>query len=305
MAFNLFDGLIDRQGMGTIVYDTSLSRASDIENMIKKAVKAGKPFKVVDIARDDKARMLAVLGRKVDGEDPRIPASFLLAGAKRDRAGRAECLNTVLKSQKSQHIDKKTKETKELIHSYELYCGDSTGSDRQWLVTLKSSESPQWNPDLSKEEIEHRLASQGIRFNADSGLFELLNPSEDWSAVLHKELHKPTRELIGNLSEGEAAVRQKQLMGRTIQFVRPLASKSAEDAYYSLALPLTLTLPKEAFLDAFSVLDAEATQQLLNDMYEASKEEQPISYMDLPTLFALEFNRYLTATPSIWPEKNE
>ncbi|KEQ17689.1 hypothetical protein [Endozoicomonas numazuensis] len=303
MAFNLFDGLIQKSGMGTIIYDTSLSRAKDIDTMIGKSVKAGKPFKVVDIARDDKARMLAVLGRRVDGDDPRIPAGFLLAGASRDRSGRAECLNTVLKSAKTLFTDKKTKQSKELVHSYELHCADKTGSDRQWLVTLKSSESPEWNPNLSKEEITNRLASQGICFNPASGLFESLNSAENWSEVMRKELHKPARTLIKNLSKAEADKRLQQFSGRTIQFDRPMAGKTTEDAYYSMPLHLTQCIPKSAFLDAFSAMEPDSAQQLINDMYETSIADHSISYMDMPVIFTLEFNRYLTSTPSIWPDE--
>ncbi|MGI9279516.1 MAG: hypothetical protein ACR2PX_07790 [Endozoicomonas sp.] len=305
MAFNLFDGLIQKSGMGTIIYDTSLSRAKDIEDMIGKSVQAGKPLKVVDIARDDKARMLAVLGRRVVDNDPRIPVGFLLAGASRDRSGRAECLNTVLNSKKSHHIDKKTKESTELVHRYEFHCADQTGSDRQWLVTLKSSEPPEWNPNLPEEEITRRLASQGIRFNSTSGRFESLSPGEDWSEVMRKELHKSPRTLVSNLSKGEADIRLQQFMGRTIQFDRPMAGRSIEEAYYSMSLPLTLAIPKDAFLDAFSVLDQDTAQQLIHDMHEASIAEHSISYLDVPTIFALEFNRYLTSIPSSWPEGSD
>lgn len=301
MAFNLFDGLIRKKAMGTIVYDTSLARSSDIDDLIRKSESAGKSFKVVDIVRDDRARMLAVLSRGVEGEDPRIPQSFLEEGAARDRKQRPQCLNAVLNST-GKKIKNDEGEEKHLQHSYELHCSDRSGSNRKLLVTLTSSKPPQWNPELPEEEINQRLTDQGIVFDEVSGQFKLLVPDEDWAQDIRQELQKPVDELVKQLSEGEAAVRKKIFSERTIEFARPLAEPSPQAVYQSLTPGIKKVISEKAFVDSFNGLNPEIKLKAIASFNRCAEAGAAVSYMELPTAFALEFHRQLTASPNHWPE---
>ena len=299
MAYNLFDSLIKLQSLGTIVYDTSLSRADDVKDMVKRSEAAAKNLKVVDISRDDKARMLAVLARSVDGEDPRIPVEDLLIGASRDRVQRPACMNVVLESQKKELPDPDNKErTRPVSHSYELYCGDDKGGDRQKVVTLGSEGRLEWK--LTEQERNHRLRLQGISFNTQTRRFECAVAEEDWHSHMTTELAKPVCELVAGLSDGEKAIREKQLTARTLGFIRPAADASLESLYDSLSLEITMAISLVDFQESFSVLSSDDQSALQATMLDISKSYGALSYMDLPAAFALELNSRLNDIPESW-----
>ena len=303
LAFNLFDGLIRKKGMGTIIYDSSLSRSSDVVDMIKKSEAAQKPLKIIDVTRDDRARVLAVLAREVEGEDPRIPADFLLEGASRDRQERPSCFNAIMNSRSFSVVDNKTGKEKQLSHHYDFYCGDETGGDRQRLFTLSSGNPPIWNitPSQSMDNIQSRLAGQGISFDTKAQQFIPKNSHENWESVMKKELHKPVKELVKGLSDGERKIREKQFSQRTLFFDRPMSDMSIDAFYDALPLSVSQHISLEKTSGSFSVLDSETRHNTLKALKACSQQfNQPMSYMDLPTLFALEFHRSLMSSPVHW-----
>lgn len=302
LAYNLFNDLIKHSIKGTIVYDSSLARSNDVDNLIKKSQAAQKSCKIIDITRDDRARCLAVLARSITGEDPRPPVATLLRGAQIDRSERAACFNSVLNSQETIIINKKDKKEKKLSHSYEFHCGDSMGGDRQLLFKLRSGKPPEWNitEHQSMADIEKRLSTQGIRFDSATQQFVLID-NQDWSKLMEKELSKPVCELVEGLSEGEKKIRTKQFLKRTIHFDRPMPDASVESLYESLPLSFSNAIPLESMQEAFSTLDDETKSKTLESLKKCSQQsKQKLSYMDLPASLALELHRFFITPPPGW-----
>ena len=184
IAFNIFNGLISlssvvlpdeenkpqKQAMGAVVYDSSLSHPSDISNLIEKSAHANKAFKVVEITRYDVARSLAVLARTVDGEDPRTPLWAILRGAETDRKYRASCMNAVMESQP---IQKPQTDGEEFIyHEYDFNSANAQGADTKLICKLQSQKLPKWF--VNEKEATARLADSGIAYNADTNKFEVI-----------------------------------------------------------------------------------------------------------------------------------
>lgn len=305
VSFNLFDGLISKK-MGTIVYDSSLARSSDITGLISKSEAAQKSLKVVDIVRDDRARFLAVLARTVSGEDPRIPVSFLLSGASMDRAERCKCFNTVINSKESIVVDKIDKKEKTLSHVYEFHCANQAGSDRQLLFTLHSDGTPDWNitKNMSMTNIEERLTSQGISYDGTTNQFMLIDSKENWREVMKEELRKPVSELVAGLSNEEGKIRTKQFSSRTITFDRAMSEVSIEALYEALPLSMTSAISLEGLSESFSVLDNNDLDNTLKAFKECSQspDGKGMSYMNIPTSLALEINRLLINRPDTWQD---
>ena len=299
MAYSLFNGLIKQQGVGTVIYDTSLSRPSDVYDLIQKADQANKPLKIVDVTRDDRARLLAVLARNIEGEDPRIPVSYLLDGAQRDREARSDCMNIFLMKSLPEQTDSSESEVRK-AHTYEFHCGDDYGSDSKRLFTLKQGEWPEWNPELDHHNIDVRLLSQGLRFNDETGRFEATSKNEGWSVSLIRELQNPVRDLVSGLSDKEKEVRTKTFSARKLVLAKPMAEATLDEAYRSLSPELSDNLSKAAFNKSWVLLTPKVERDLLSRMKEASEKGEVLSYMDLPAVMALQMNSQLRETPVSW-----
>ncbi len=301
MAYSLFNGLIKQQDIGTVIYDTSLSRPSDVYDLIQKADQANKPLKIVDITRDDRARLLAVLARDIKGDDPRIPVSYLLEGAERDREARSDCMNIFLmKSFVGQTDSSESEERK--THTYEFHCGNDQGSDSKRLFTLKQGERPEWNLELDRNDINTRLFSQGLRFNDETGCFEAISKKEGWSVSLIRELQNPVRDLVSGLSDKEKKVRTKTFNARKLVLVKPMVEATTDEAYRSLSPDLSDHLSKAAFDKSWLLLATKVERDLLSRMKDASEKGEALSYMDLPAVMALQMNSQLLETPASWAQ---
>ncbi|WP_067522263.1 hypothetical protein [Endozoicomonas ascidiicola] len=304
MAFKLFNGLIKRP-MGTIIYDSSLSSAGDVKDLSRKSSNAGKPLKVIDITRDDKARALAVLAREIDGEDPRIPLSFIEMGAERDRKQRPDCMNAILDSQQVTTIESKSTPKKNRPHTYEFHCADSLGADRQLVCTLKSGKSPIWNESLTKDEINTRLASQGIKFNTDTDRFEQLNPNEVWKDKLRDQLKKPVHELIQGLSDGEAKIRRACFSERSLPLKFNLYELTPRTLYTKLTADIRSKISVEAFEASFEPLSEQERIDTLKLFQQPINTEISTTYLDLPAVVAIELHRAFRSTPECWKTNNK
>ncbi|MGB1272280.1 MAG: zeta toxin family protein, partial [Endozoicomonas sp.] len=291
MAFNLLDGMIKGRLSGTIIFDSALSYANDVSTLMKKAEAAGRTLKVVDITRNDTARALAVLARSVAGEAPRMPAKTFLNSAEKDRQGRPDCMNKVLESQPAGDPP----------HTYELYCCNELGSDRQRIVTLKSGHQLTWNPALTAAEINQRMANEGIRFNSVSGTFGPIHSYQPWSERMTERLMKPVGTLLELLTDDVKQPLREQFIQRTIH-THPQKDypKTAKELYQALSPEIQKALPPTAFKQAFDLLNKDGQQRLEEAFWKSIHTQKPLTYLDLPALFALEINQQLLATPPTW-----
>ncbi len=292
-AFTQFDALI-KQVEGTVVYDSSLSRASDVKEYLLKAEVANKSLKVSDITRNDTARSLAVLSRSVEGEDPRVPLSFILKGAATDRAQRANCMNAILHPQTKGNIPIKQK------HHYELFTCNKEGTDRRQILTLSSDGMVHWIPDkdILIEEATSRLHDEGIFFNTDTQQFEAIDPEEKWEQKLKEILNQSVGELLNHLGTKEQQERYTIFKKRML----PLASctfNSPSSLYAALDKSFTECISREDFVKAFEVVPD--VKEFIASLNDKAEKGQILSYLDLPATVALNINAELKGNP--WSEK--
>lgn len=297
LAFKLFDGLIKHPTMGTIIYDSSLSSVRDVKELIKKSEAAGKPLQIIDITRDDKARVLAVLARPVEGEDPRVPLHNILLGAERDRKERPACLNAILEEP---GVTPKDGQKKTIVHNYELHCSDAEAADSQLICTLNSGQSPKWNDKLAPEEINDRLSRQGIKFNTNTERFEAISSTENWQNELMKLLKQPVKMLVKDLSSKESQVRERNFSQRILPLTKDIPILTPANLYESLAPKIRSVLSSESFIRSFTPLEYEEQQDVIKKFQQSHDIGIPVNYMDLPVVMAIELHKAFTQTPKLW-----
>jgi hypothetical protein len=309
LAYNIFNGLIalrsivmpssedklQKQAIGSVVYDSSLAYHSDIKDLIKKSSSVDKSCKIIEIARYDVARSLAVLARKVDGKDPRIPLSFVMRGANNDRKYRAECMNAIIESNSLKNVADNTV----IKHQYDFNCSDSTGTDTKLVCTLTSGERPLWH--INKAEAITRLTNLGLKYDESQNKFFNINPEEKWEDVLQQKLQNKISDLIKTLSPEEEALREKEFKSRILPFSLNNKATSIKDLYNSLSDNFKQCIDIKSFSDAFNRnLNASELSALINKFNNLIINKQTISYMDLPATVALDLHSKLTNTPNIW-----
>lgn len=222
LAYSLFDDFI-KSLSGTIAYDSSLSRPSDVENYLAKAKQAGKKMEIHDVARNDIARSLAVLRREVSGEDPRIPPDRILASALLDKMKRVECMEVILND---------TTEDDSLRPEYHLYGANSQGSDRKEILVLSSKQKA----DLTQgQESIDRLLLEGIEVDKENKKLVFNIQEDELKTYYQKRFDQPVKNLVEQeLSEEEAKLCQETFSTRIFPLDPGTIIDSPETLYQAL-----------------------------------------------------------------------
>lgn len=188
-----------------------------------------------------------------------------------------------------------------LFHTYELYCCNELGSDRQRIVTLNSGHQLKWNPALTDAEITQRLDNEGIRFNPASETFESIHSYKSWSNRMAGRLMKPVAMLLELMADEVKQPLRKQFQQRPIHTLSQRHyPKGADELYQALSPDVKKVLTLAAFKKAFALLDKDSQKRLEEAFWKSISTQKPLTYLDLPALFALEINQQLLATPPDW-----
>lgn len=291
-AFSQFDTLI-KQISGTVVYDSSLSRASDVRAYLIKAEQSGKALEIADITRNDSARALAVLSRPVDGDDPRIPPAFVLRGADMDRKQRPDCMNAVLYPSTYTKDINITQQ-----HRYELFGCNAAAADKRLLITIDATGEIQWAPqgDITKKEAINRMQEQGVLWDKKNQQFTHIDPNENWKKTLKTQLEQPVGKLIQSLNPGEKKIRHSVFSQRILP-LKASEFTSPAGMYTQLDAQFTACISKEAFIKAFDELDSNKQRELIHDLQIKASQERTLSYLDLPATVALSLHAELKKDP--------
>ncbi len=269
MAYEVFDELI-KSDLKQVAYDSSLSRPSDLKAYLEKAEKGQRVALVRDISRPDTLRMLTVLKRNVNGEDPRIPVRDVIAGAVRDKAGRAEVMNTLMKRQ----TDSK--------HEYHLVCGGDDGSPFREVVQFLSDGTP---PRISDPRL---LESQGVRWDEASRQFKALQTEGELKMTLETQMRRSVRETLADYTGLSTRSSQdyETTFTKRILLDTPLTGADPHAWYTALSPRMRQAISESDFVAVMNTID-----------FATLSGKQPITFMDLPLGAALDFNSRLRSNP--------
>lgn len=280
LAYTLFDEMISKQ-KGTIVYDSSLSRPQDIKEYLEKCKKAHKKMVVYDVARHDMARILSILKRSVEGEDPRIPPSFIVTSAIRDKLNRVECMKTILND---------LTEDVELRPEYHFMGANETGWDLQEVMLLSSKNSI----ELKHGDAKNRLLLEGLKITSD-GKIEGQHESETLKTYFQNQFELPVKKVMEQLSEEEKGSLNHVFEQRKLTLTPNHMIANASDFYEALPLSIKKVLSIKAVEDSFNGL----TQKTREAFFSSLALNSSISYLDLPLLTALIIHQNLQKDPWI------
>lgn len=231
-AFELMDEVLQKQ-TGTVIYDSSLYKPEDVAGYLAKCKKAQKKMVIYDVARNDMARILSVLKRPVEGEDPRIPPHLIIESAIRDKVNRVKCMQIVL--------DDDTKDGS-LRPEYHFISGDEQGWNTEEVMEL----GPEGTIVL-KPGAEARLALEGIEFSGNT--LKLTVNEESLEKYYEEMFDKPVREIMAALS-----LEEQSTLGVFQQRIFPTK------LYDDLPKKIRDALPKKAFEDALKNVDLSSKQ---------------------------------------------
>jgi hypothetical protein len=277
IAYKLFDDMV-KNVVGTVVYDSSLSRASDVTNYLNKSTSVDKKLVIYDIARNDMARCLQVLKRPIRGDDPRIPPEMVITSAIRDKLNRKNCMDVIL--------NYKILEGKENIApEYYFLSGNVKGSNREMVMKL----TPQ-KIDLSPN-LEERLKLEGLRYNSETHSIETITSEIELKFFFEWQFQRPVKEILKELSEEEILKLSEIFSHRTFYFEGPV--KNTETFYQALPEKIKKSLPQNAIIEAFTSLSDETREKFFLSLVGAAS----ISYMDLPLNAAFIIHQRLLSDP--------
>jgi|GEM_PF-4949259 len=278
LAFKLFDEMI-KKVKGTLVYDSSLSSDSDVKSYLEKCRQANIKPCIYDLARDDRARILSVLKRGVEGDDPRIPPDFIINSAIRDKLNRVKCMEAILN-------DKTQNEA--LKPEYHFICGNEKGWDTQEIMVLTSNNIIEG----IHEEMTKRLELEGIKFDEKYQL-QLTVTEEKLKEDFQVLFERPVKEIMEELSTEEKNILQSTFEKRTLDLTNPENINDAKGFYDALAQNIKDVLSLQAVEDAFASL----TEETRETFFTSIKTNPSLSYLDLPLRAALMIHQNLRADP--------
>jgi hypothetical protein len=277
-AFEIMNELVKTQP-GTLVYDSSLSDPRDIAKYLADCKAAGKKMIVQDIARNDMARILAVLVRSIEGEDPRIPPDLIVESAIKDKMKRVECMNVVLNDNTVNPAIKP---------EYHFVAGDEQGWNAQEVMVL----GPQGKIEL-KPGAENRLKLEGIGINADEKGLHLILSEDELNRYYQAQLEKPVREIRQNLSAEEQAA--FNVFGTRSFHIKHANGPIDNPRALYLSLPSTVrqSIPQKSFEGAFEAVGKEARESF----FQSLQTQKRFTYNDLPLRTALIIHQNLRTDP--------
>lgn len=284
LAFSLFDELIKKQS-GTVVYDSSLYDPNDIISYLEKSKQVNKKMVILDVTRLDIARILAVLKREVNGNDPRIPPDRIISSAIKDKMYRVKCMEVILNDQEK---DDKIKP------EYHFYCGDSEGWNTEKVMVLTSNQTINFSTTFSKKEIENRLALESIKLSEGGDKLFLDVDEEKLKVFYQDEFNKTVHEVMKNLSLDEKKIFTTVFSQRNLNLEEKRGEiKSAADFFDSLCSKFQNVISKQDFIKAFDSLEEKTQQQF----FKSLDTTKALSYLDLPLGAALMIHQKLLSDP--------
>jgi septin family protein len=247
IAFKIFDAMIQEQE-GTIVYDSSLSKADDVKSYLQKSKISGKKMIIYDVARHDMARALAVLKRDVEGDDPRIPPDFIIRSAIQDKLNRAECMKVIL-----EYVDDKSVPPPE----YHFIAGDRQGWNTAEVMTLLPKKIRQAHRRMKK-----RLEFEGIEIDRASHTVRFTKTSAELENYFNNQFERPVHAIMHDLSEAEQSILYETFSKRKLDLNPDHGSIDDASTFYE-ALPKNIqaVLPKNAVIQAFAAVKPETRKE--------------------------------------------
>lgn len=281
LAYGLFEELSVKPG--THAYDSSLSRPEDLSRYIAKAEKAGKKVLVIDVQRKDVARILSVLKRDVDGEDPRIPLKMIVEGAIRDKTKRIDCMREVLNHKPGKP---------ELASEYHFIGADAAGWNSKKVAVIKPGKME------LLEDGDERLNLQGINYNAQDQILESLETEDTLKEYFNTTLQKSVRDLLVEISNEEREIMLKVFSFRIIPLQDLQGVMLNRNNFHSFLDPsFQKTWGPEALEHAFSQVPDKVIEEFLSTLTVKCESGLPISYLDFPLAVALELHQAIKTDP--------
>lgn len=297
MAYGMFDELIGKIS-GLKIYDSSLSRPSDIREYLEKASKFDSKVEIQNLNRGLVAPILSVLARNCGGADPRIPPNFIQNAILVDKTELVNCIKTIIDYNHSLSAEsKEEKSSSQPTHlpaEYVLFCGNTQGTDTQKILTVNEQGEIQLNDEMSREEIDARLKNEGMRLIEDETgqlSLESARTKEELQKELETLLNQPVSKVLEQISPEEKRAREAVFGQRRLQ---PMGPFRTIDEFYDLCCwqnpKLGHAISKKEFVSAFQGMDSEAWIQTMSG-------KKTLSYLDLPLGAALAINAALSSDP--------
>ena len=254
IAYKLFDNLL-RTLLGTLVYDSSLSRPADISSYLKKSQQAKEKKKVMvyDVARHDMARILAVLKREVGGDDPRVPPNFIINSAMNDKLHRVECMEVILNYPVEDGVP---------VPEYHFMCANDKGWNSEKMMVITPNNIEEKHP-----EMRQRLAQEGIEI--DQGKLRLTFDEDQLETYYTTQFERPVRSIMEDLSREENEIFFQVFSNRILIPNLSKVSIHGEASFYD-ALPgkIKQVLSESAFQGSFASLKEETRDHFFQTLKE-------------------------------------
>lgn len=268
VAYKLFDDMI-REQVGTVVYDSSLSLASDVKDYLSKSKKAEKKMVIYDVARHDMARSLAVLKRDIGGDDPRIPPDFIIRFAITDKLNRVECMKVVLE-------DEVTNENAAFAPEYRFIGADARGWNAEEVLILTPKSIVEKHPEMKK-----RLALEGIEVDVANNTVNLTLNEEQLKNYFAKQFERPAQDIMRELSPEENKVFFNTFSHRVLISDPQVLIHNETEFYNALPQEIKDLLPETAFKNAFAAIQPETRDHFFKSLQTAHQLPAKIKKTEL------------------------
>jgi len=271
-----------KQQAGTVVYDSSLKSSKEVSHYLEKSSRAGKKMVIYEVSRHDMARVLAVLRREVEDEDPRVPHDFIVRSAVQDKLLRIECMEVILNDS--------TEET-EKRPEYHFLAGDEKGTNMKEVLTLTSKRGI--NLQGEQKEALKRLEREGIYLDTKEKKLSLIVNQEKLETYFQEQLEKPVQEIMEELSEEEKDLCQKVFGRREFPLESAEKISNVESLYKAIPKSMQEEIAQADFIHSFTILKQETREKFFLNI----QGKTSFSYLDLPLKAALTIHQNLQEDP--------
>ncbi len=312
LANALFDEL-NRSVQGRVVYDSAMTDPEYLGSFLQKAHETGKAAVINDIVRTDMVRALAVLGRKIGGEDPNIPVFHVISATVEDFATRRRCIALAVIPKELLGPD-----TVPCQIDYCLYLGDEMGGFAEDGVRMRYVQDPEehctveyiyGSEDLSEEEkartrsrIDTQLQALDISLTPEgmSGVSSV--DEERRKEVKRKELCAAFVCPVADVMTGPPS--QQKSMIQTCKCRCLVKDEAAQQcsSWEEFSMLMQDPYVRSVFLDTLHALQrppAEVYPKWEDQHRIAEKlmRGEKVSYLDIPLALAIEMNSRLKEDP--------